>query len=335
MIKFGKQTYVVNNVFVGYSACVVGPKEHSGPLGEYFDKHYDDLYCNQKTWEKAEMKLLNDALQICLGKNYLTEEDVDGYIGGDLNNQIIIGNYVLRDYAIPYLGIFGACSTLIEGMIIGSNFIENNGCKNILFGSSSHNATSERQFRYPTEYGGQKPSSTTTTATASGVGLLTNKKTNIKVASYTIGKVVDPKISDSQDMGRIMAPAAFSTIHQHFLDMNTSPKDYDLIVTGDLSFYGREVVQKIFEKYDIDMYKNYNDGGLMLYDREKQNVFAGGSGCGCISAVTCGYLLSKLRDRTYKRIMIVGTGALLNPVIVAQNETIPAIAHLIVLEGCD
>lgn len=335
MEKIGRQTFKVEGVYLGESATVVGPKENEGPLKEYFDLHYDDLYCNQKTWEKAEMKLLTDAIEICLGKNFLTEEQVEAYVGGDLNNQIIIGNYVLRNYAIPYLGIFGACSTLIEGMIIAANLISSGGCSNVLFGSSSHNATSERQFRYPTEYGGQKPESATVTATASGVGLITSKKGKVKLSRYTIGKVIDPKISDSQDMGRIMAPAAFSTIRQHFLDTNTTPADYDLIVTGDLSFYGREVVRKIFEKYNIEMNDNYTDGGLMLYDREKQNVFAGGSGCGCISAVTCGYILENIRNGKLNKVMIVGTGALLNPVIVAQNETIPAIAHLVVLERCD
>ncbi|MDD4389012.1 MAG: stage V sporulation protein AD, partial [Bacilli bacterium] len=212
------------------------------------------------------------------------------------------------------------------GMINGGSF------NRVLAGTSSHNATSERQFRYPTEYGGQKPDTLTFTSTAAGVILLCDNATDLRLSGVTLGMVIDAKLNDPLDLGRAMAPAAFSTIEAHFRDFNTKPEDYDLIVTGDLSYYGKAMLIKLFKEINIDITDRYNDCGLLLYDRFQQEVFAGGSGCGCCAAVTYGYLLSKLRDKTYKKILVVATGALLNPVIVAQKETIPGIAHAAVIE---
>lgn len=334
-MKVGKQSVTIDNVYIGSSAVTVGPKEHLGPLGSYYDKGYDNLYCNNKTWEKAEMQLLTDSINMCLDKEKLNIEDIDYFVGGDLNNQIIIGNYVLRNYDIPYFGIFGACSTSVEGLVFGASLIESKMGKKVLVGSSSHNATSERQFRYPTEYGGQKPDTLTFTVTAGGVCLLTNQKTNLKITRATVGKVIDADLKDPQDMGRAMAPAAFSTIYSHFQDFQIGPEEYDLIVTGDLSYYGNDMLIKLFDEVKIDMRKNYNDCGLMIYDRKSQEVFAGGSGCGCCAAVSYGYIFSRLRDKALKKVLIVATGALLNPIILAQKESIPGIAHAIVVERID
>ncbi|MGB3997851.1 MAG: stage V sporulation protein AD [Bacilli bacterium] len=331
-MRLGKQSIAFDNVYVGEAAVAAGPKEKLGPLGAYFDRGYDDLYCGMKTWEKAEMRLLRDAVEQCLVKNNIGSGEVDCFIGGDLNNQIVIQSYVMREYDIPYLGVFGACSTSVEGIIIGAGMIAGGAFNRVLAGTSSHNATSERQFRYPTEYGGQKPDTLTFTATAAGVVLLKNSPTDIKLTGVTIGKVIDAKLKDPLDLGRAMAPAAFDTIDAHFKDFNTKPEDYDLIVTGDLSYYGKDMLVRMFGEVGIDISERYNDCGLMLYDREKQQVFAGGSGCGCCAAVTYGYLLAKLRDKTYKRILVVATGALLNPIIVAQKETIPGVAHAAVIE---
>lgn len=331
-MKVGKQSIALTNVFLGETGVVTGPKEKNGPLKRYFDKSYNDLYCNANTWEKAEMQLLTDAIEICLEKNKLQAKDIDCFVGGDLNNQIIIGNYVMRNYPLPYLGVFGACSTVNESIIVGSSLIEAKFGKKILVGTSSHNATSERQFRYPTEYGGQKPDSLTFTVTASGVGLLTDEMTDIKVSRLTVGKVIDANFKDPLDMGRAMAPAAFDTIYQHFQDFNIGPDEYDLIVTGDLSYFGRDMVVRLFKDINIDFSEKYRDCGLLIYNRDEQEVFAGGSGCGCCAAVTFSYLLSMLRDGYYKKILVVATGALLNSVITAQKETIPGIAHAVVLE---
>ncbi|MDD4000952.1 MAG: stage V sporulation protein AD [Bacilli bacterium] len=330
-MKIGKQSVVLDNVYLAATGVVTGPKEKNGPLHHYFDKAYDELYCNQKTWEQAEMQLLSDAIEICLQKNKLETSEIDYFVGGDLNNQLIIENYVLRDYDLPFIGVFGACSTLTASMIVGASLLESNFGKKVLFGTSSHNATLEKQFRYPTEYGGQKPESTTFTVTAAGVGLLEKQKTEIKVSACTIGKVIDANFTDAFDMGRAMAPAAFDTIYQHFQDFNLGPEAYDLIVTGDLSFYGKDMVIKLFKEIEIN-FDNYNDCGLLIYDRDNQEVFAGGSGCGCCAAVTLSYLLTKLKQKAYRKILVVATGALLNPIITAQKESIPGIAHAIVLE---
>jgi stage V sporulation protein AD len=334
-MKIGKQSVALNNVYIGQAGVSVGPKEFEGPLNKYFDRGYDDLYCNKDTWEQAEIELLTSSIDICLNKNKLDVSDIDCYIGGDLNNQIIAQSYTLRDYDLPFLGIFAACSTSTEGLIIGASLLEAKFGKNVLCGVSSHNATSERQFRYPTEYGGQKPDTLTFTVTGSGVALLTTSKTDLKITGLTIGKVIDAKMNDVLDLGRAMAAAAFDTIHTHFQDFSRTEKDYDLILTGDLSFFGHDMVKKLFKELKIDMTNNYSDCGLMIYDREKQEVFAGGSGTACSAVVAYSFLLEKLRDKTYKRVLLAATGALLNPVITAQKETIPGICHAVVIERSD
>lgn len=331
-MKVGKQSYKFNNVYVGESGVVVGPKEKAGPISDYFDFAYDDLYINNKTWDKAEIQLIKDSIRYCLSKNNLGIDEIDAYIGGDLNNQITTANYALRDYDVPFLGIFGACSTSMEGVLTAGLFLEAGYGKNILAGTSTHNSTSEKQYRYPTEYGGQKPVSVTSTVTGAGVCLVTTRPTNIKVIRGTIGKVIDAKFTDPFDLGRAMVPAAYSTIKQHFLDFKIEPKDYDLIVTGDLSFYGKDMLIKMFDEDNINMHDNYHDCGLIIYDRDNQDVYAGGSGCACCAAVTYGYLHKKLIDKTYKKILVVATGALHNPVILAQKESIPGVAYAIAFE---
>ena len=332
MAKVGKKSLTFDNVYLQESGVVVGPKEYEGPLKEDFDNHFDDLRCGQKSWELAEIVMYRNALNICLNKNNMEIKDIDCVVSGDLNNQIIIGNYVLRDYDVPYLGVFNACSSSVEGLIVASNLIQANGFKNIVVAISSHNATAERQYRYPTEYGGQKPETTTSTVTAAASTLVSDKPSLIKVTKATVGRVVDAKINDALDMGRAMAPAAYNTINQHFVDFDVDPSEYDLILTGDLSYYGSDMLIKIFQEYDVDITKNHNDGGLMIYDRDQQKVFSGGSGCGCLPAVMYSNVIKRMLNGELKKILCVGTGALLNPIILAQKETIPAIAHAVVLE---
>jgi len=331
-MKLGKQSISFDTIYLGQAGVAAGPKEKQGPLGSYFDQVYDDLYCGADTWEKAEMQLMRDAIDHCLLKNNIGSGEIDCFVGGDLNNQIIIGSYVMRDYDIPTLGIFGACSTSVEGLIVAAGMIAGGSFHRVIAGTSSHNATSERQFRYPTEYGGQKPDTLTFTSTVAGAVLLTDTPTDLRLSGVTVGKVTDAKLNDPLDLGRAMAPAALSTIAAHFSDFNTKPEDYDLIVTGDLSYFGKDMLVKLFKEINIDIADRYNDCGLLLYDRDKQEVFAGGSGCGCCAAVTYGHLLAKLRDKTYKKILVVATGALLNSIIVAQKETIPGIAHAAIIE---
>lgn len=332
MYKVGRNSVVFKNVYLISSGTVCGLTEHKGPLGQYIDKYYTDAYAGYDSWEKAEQTMLKDAIEIALLKEGITEEAIDLYIGGDLNNQLVCTNYVLRDYNIPYFGVFAACSTLTESMIIASMLINAGYGNYILCGASSHNATSERQFRYPTEYGGQKPTSITTTATGCGVGLISSIPSLIKVKCATIGKVVDGNITDAQDMGRAMAPAAAETLRNHLHDFAVSPDEYDLILTGDLSTYGSEAFKKMVQAYGIELGDNYNDTGKMLYDLEKQDVHAGGSGCGCVSLVTLGYVVKQMLENKLKKVLVIATGALMNPIIVAQGESIPGIAHAVVLE---
>lgn len=335
MAKVGKSSITFDHLYLHESSVVVGPKEYEGPLASQFDNHFDSMDCNQKSWEQAEIVMYRNAFHICLNKNNVNVGDVDCVVSGDLNNQIIIGNYVLRDYDVPYLGVFNACSSSVEGLIVAGGMIESQNFKRVVVAISSHNATAERQYRYPTEYGGQKPETLTSTVTAATATMVSSVPSKIKITKATVGRVVDAKTTDAMDMGRAMAPAAFNTIYQHFQDFKVDPSDYDLILTGDLSYYGSELLQKIFKEYHIDISKVHQDGGLLIYDREKQEVFSGGSGCGCLPSVLYTDVIRKLYQKEYKKILVVGTGALLNPIILAQKETIPSIAHAVVLERVD
>ena len=267
-----------NNVFIEDAYTVCGNYENDGPLSKYFDKkHKKDLYFGEKSWEKAEVHLLKEANENILKKNKLKEQDIDLLISGDLQNQIAASDYMARDFDIPFLGIFEACSTSSEGLIIGSNFIEGKLCKRILVSTSSHNMVSEKQFRNPTEYGTPKPKTATFTATGAVSILLTNKKNKIKIESSTIGKVVDMGTTDVNHMGAVMAPAAGDVIYNHLTDTKRDTSYYDLILTGDLGVYGKEILKDyMLTKYNIELGDNYNDCGTMLYDIKRQPVFAGG-----------------------------------------------------------
>lgn len=335
MGKVGKYSLEFENAFLTETTTVTGALEKQGPLGGYFDKSYQDLYCGEDSWEKAEMRLMADAIDLLLDKANLDIKDIDCILAGDLINQVVISNYVMRDLGAPYLGIYGACSTSVEGLLIGSAFIDGGFGSKIICTTSSHNATSERQFRNPTEYGGQKPPETTYTVTGAAAGLLTNIRSPIQVKRATIGRVYDPKIKNASDLGRSMAPSAAQTIIDHFEDFNIGPSEYDLIVTGDLSKYGSKVLREILELHNYDVSANYNDCGLMIFDINTQPVFAGGSGCGCCGIVSYSYIYHQLLTGAIKKALIVATGALLNPIVTAQKETIPGIAHAISLERID
>lgn len=332
MRKIGKNSIEFENVFLRATSTVAGPKESKGPLGKYFDVHFNDSHCGQENWEQAEIKMQQMAIDLVLEKAGLNMKNIDAMVGGDLNNQLAITNYALRAYDAPYLGVFAACSTCTESLIVASNLIDAGYGKNVVTITSSHNSTSERQFRYPTEYGGQKPNSMTSTTTGAGSCIVSSVPSSIKIIRATLGKIVDPELSDSQDMGRTMAPAAASTLITHLQDFNITTDEYDLILTGDLSKYGSDIFEKIVNNVGIMRTDNFNDAGLMLYDIEKQHVFAGGSGCGCVTLVTLSYVINALRIGIYHKVLIIATGALMNPIMVAQNETIPAIAHAIALE---
>ncbi len=327
-------TFKYNNVYINNTATVAGPYEKKGPLGSFFDKSYNDLYNGEKSWEQAEAKLLEESVDILLDKANKQKNNIDLLISGDLLNQITSSSYGLEKYNLPFLGIYGACSTSIEGMIIASNFIEAKQIDNCITSVSSHNMSSEKQFRNPTEYGAPKPSTATFTSTGGASALLSREKSNIRVESSTIGKIIDMGVKDPFNMGAVMAPAAADTIYRHLSDLKRNPDYYDLILTGDLGQYGKKILVDYMQgEYKMDIYKNYDDCGTMLYDLEEQKeVLAGGSGPVCSALVNYSYILKKMEEGKLKRVLLVATGALFSPTMVYQKQNILATAHAISLE---
>ena len=327
-------TFKYNNVYVQDTATVAGPYEKKGPLKKYFDKTFDDLYFKEKSWEKAEIKTVKESLKLLHKKVGLKRKDVDVILGGDLLNQISATTYGAYDFSKCFLGLYGACSTSVEGMILGSVLIDSKKVNNAIVTISSHNMAAEKQFRNPTEYGAPKPPTATFTATGSASILLTKEKTDVKIESSTIGQIIDFAQNNPNDMGKVMAPAAIDTIKRHLQDLNRKPDYYDLIVTGDLGVYGKEILKDyMLEEYDIDLKENYNDCGVMLYDLKKQEeCLAGGSGPVCSALVAFGYIYHEMKKKNLKKVLIVATGALFSPTMVYQKENIYSIANAISLE---
>lgn len=322
-------TFEYNNVYVKDTATIAGPYEAKGPLSSTFSKIYDNLYCGEKTWEKAETKCLRESVKMLLDK-----ESVDLIVAGDLLNQITSSCFGVEEYNIPFLGIYAACATITEGMIIASSMIDSNKIKKAIVSTSSHNMTAEKQFRNPTEYGAIKSKTSTFTATGAASILLTSEKTNIKITSSTIGKVVNYKQKDPLNMGAAMAPAAADTIYNHLKDMNRNVDYYDLILTGDLGTYGKKILEKVMlDKYNIDLKDIHNDCGILLYDLDRQKqVKAGGSGPVCSPLVVFGDIFNKMKNKQIKRILMVSTGALFSPTTLFQHEPILGIAHAVSME---
>lgn len=328
-------TYKYNNVYLDEVSTVVGPYEAKGPLGNKFDKSYKDLYNGEKTWEQAEAHLLEESIDILLNKSNTEISKIDLIISGDLLNQVTSSSYGVLKYNRPFLGIYSACASSVEGIIIGSSMIDSKKIKNCVVSTSSHNMSSEKQFRNPTEYGAPKPKTATFTSTGGASVLLTNKKTKIKVESSTIGTVVDMEQNDPLNMGAVMAGAAALTIYKHLTDLNRDPSYYDLILTGDLGMYGKEIlIDYMKSEYNIDISKNYNDTGTMLYDfKNQKEVNAGGSGPVCCPLVCYSSIIPMLKSKKINRVLIVATGALFSPTNVFQHKNINSISHAVVLEA--
>lgn len=301
-------------------------------MKDYFDKILSDMYYGEKTWEKAEQKILQETMGLALEKAGLQPPDIDFLLAGDLTNQIIAANFTARSLAIPFIGLYGACSTMYEGLALGSMLIDGGFARHVLVGACSHYATAERQFRFPTEQGVQRSMTAQWTVTGSGAIVLGKTGLGPKVTHATIGKVVDLGEGDPGDMGSAMAPAAADTIIQHLKDTGQTPEDYDLIITGDLGKYGRELVTKLAQQQAVNLTTNYKDCGVLIFN-DSQDTHAGGSGCACSATVTCGYLLNQMRGGKLRRLLGVGTGALLSPCSYQQGETIPGIGHAVVIQG--
>ncbi|WP_368504604.1 stage V sporulation protein AD [Alkalihalophilus sp. As8PL] len=331
-MRLGKQTWEFKQpVYIHSTGTAVGPLEGEGPLGTSFDKIFDNLYCDEENWELAERALMEEAVRLCLAKVNRKPSDVDIMLAGDLLNQIVTSNYAARQLGIPFLGMFSACATVMQSVAVASIFINGHYVENALVAVSSHHSTAERQFRYPTEFGGQKPETATYTVTGSGAVLLSNQPNAIRVTHATLGQVVDMGVANPLDMGSAMAPAAAKTLLTHFKETQREPSYYDLIVTGDLSRVGSSILRKLVEDEGIKLRNNYEDCGVMIYHQE-QPVFAGGSGAGCPAIVTFGYLMKEMERGIIKRLLVVATGALLSPLMMQQKETIPCIAHAVSFE---
>lgn len=310
-------------------ASVVGKKEGDGPFADEFDQIEDDTTFGEKTWEKAESRMQNDALNKALRKANITPGTVDIIFAGDLLNQCIGTSYGLREFGIPFAGLYGACSTMAESLAMAAVFVEG-GFANVTAAlTSSHFCSAERQYRLPLEYGGQRSPSAQWTVTGSGAVILGKEGDGPYVREVTFGRMVDLGIKDQSNMGAAMAPAAADTLKHYFDDTGDSPDRFDLIVTGDLGVVGSGLLRELLQKEGVTLGKNYNDCGLMIYDRDKQDVHAGGSGCGCAASVLCSYILNNMKSGQLHEVLFMATGALMSPVSVQQGQSIPSVAHAV------
>ena len=325
-IKFKNKPKIIGN----YS--IVGPKEGEGNFGSFFHHIMKSDKFNENTYEKAERKMVETALNGAIASANLTPKDIDLFLAGDLLNQIISSSYAARSFDIPYLGLFGACSTMAESLAVGACIIDGKFFNNVACATVSHFSTAERQFRFPLELGNQRPPTSQWTATASGCSILSLKGEGPYISMATFGKVTDWGINDVNNMGAAMAPAAMTTLVSHFKDTDTKPDDYDLILTGDLGKLGEEILIDLLEDKGYILGINYCDCGQMIY-RRKQAPLMGGSGCGCSASIFNSYVLEKLKKLEYKKILYVATGALLSTTSTQQGETIPGIAHAVVIEN--
>lgn len=328
--RLGASTIILQNPVSAntfYTAC--GKEEKKGPLGGMFDYSTEDDTFGEDTWEKAESALQKRILEGLMSKARKQPADIDYILAGDLQNQCAGSHYGLRDFGIPFFGLFGACSTMAESLILGSLLIDGGFAGRITALTSSHFCSAERQFRLPLEYGGQRPPTSQWTVTGGAAVLLEDCGGGPYITHVTPGRIVDMGIKDSNNMGAAMAPAAADTLITFFKDTGTYPADYDIIATGDLGFVGWEIAKTLLTAEGWLLGDNFNDCGMMIYDRKAQGVDSGGSGCGCSALVLAAQILKGLQSGTYKTALFIGTGALMNPTTVQQGESIPAIAHLV------
>ncbi|MBM7094737.1 MULTISPECIES: stage V sporulation protein AD [Alteribacter] len=327
-----KQTWVFDSpVYIESCASVSGPMEKSGPVGRFLDKSFEDLYCGESTWEKAERALMKEAVSLCLSKESIQKEEVGLFIAGDLLNQNVTSHYTAREYPWPYLGMFSACATSMEGIAIASMCVHSGMVQRSLTAVSSHYGAVERQFRLPLEHVKQRPKTAMRTVTGAGAAVISGKKSPIAVRSVTIGKVVDWGLRDPLDMGQAMAPAAFDTLKKHLNDTGKTEEDYDLIITGDLSMFGSRQFLELCEEDGLYITDRYLDGGNTVYGYHPEG-YAGGSGAGCSALVLYGYVFRRMRKEHWKKVLCIATGALFNPLTIRQKETIPCIAHAVEFE---
>ena len=331
--KIGSQTVKLDHppkIIAAYS--IVGPKEGEGPLSSYFDQILNDDTCGKDSFEQAESQMMFTAITEALKKAKLTENDIDYLFSGDLLNQIISSSFAAREFSIPFFGLYGACSTMSESLSLASIIMDGGFADHVVATTSSHFSSAERQFRFPLDYGSQRPQTSQWTVTGSGAVVLGHEGKHPMVTYVTTGKVKDFGQKDANNMGAAMAPAAVDTIVAHFKDTGRKPGDYDIIATGDLGKVGRELADELIKEYGYDITENHIDCGEIIFNNEKQNTQAGGSGCGCSAVVFTGYLYKKLMKKEIKKVLLVSTGALMSTTSSLQGETIPGIAHAVAIE---
>ena len=336
-LKRGKQTYLFQHPAAIQSFAAIGSKrEGEGPLGEFFDTIDPDSTFGQKSWERAESRLHHDTVELAVKKAGLSYADLDCLLAGDLLNQCIGATFGVRELGIPYLGIYGACSNMAEGLLL-SAFLAESGLRYLGVSTASHFCTAERQYRFPLEYGGQRTPTSQWTVTGGGAVVVagaaaqTPDQAGPWIQAAAIGTIEDKGIRDAANIGAAMAPAAAATNLGFLSDTGTTPEDYDLILTGDLGQVGSDLLYELATREGVDLRSRHTDCGLLIYDRDRQDVHAGGSGCGCCASVLCSYILPSLREGRVKRVLFAATGALLSPTSTQQGESIPSIAHAVCL----
>ncbi len=331
--RIGGQTIKFNNSIprIVSRAAIVGKKEGEGPLGQYFDKILEDNLWGEKSWEKAERRIFQETAELTLTKIGKKPQDIHCLLGGDLLNQIITANFAARALGIPFYGLYGACSTMTESMSLGAALVDGGYADNVLCVVSSHFCTAERQYRFPLEMGTQRTPTAQWTVTGAGALLISSSGKGPCITHATIGKVIDYGIKDANHMGAAMAPAAADTFKAYFKDTNEGPDDFDLIVSGDLGKYGRELTVDLLKREGYNIDDRFIDCGCEIFS-EEQDTHAGGSGCACSAVVLSGYILKKMEEGAYSRILMASTGALLSTTSSQQGESIPGVAHAIVIE---
>lgn len=331
--KIGNQTIRYDNVpCILSTAAIAGPMEGQGKLGKEFDRVLEDNINGEESWEKCESYMLGWAVKNAVGKMGIGLEAIDCILAGDLLSQLISSHFAMRDIGRPFLGLYGACSTFAESMLIGSALVDGGFAGTIAVGVSSHHDTAERQFRFPTELGVQRPPTTQWTVTGAGSAVIAASGEGPRITRGTIGKIVDLGIKDPNNMGVAMAPAAADTLYNHFVDTNRDPSYYDMIFTGDLGTIGKQLTIELLSDKSMDIRENYEDCGCMIY-YEDQDVHSGASGCASSALAFCSHIFKQLQQRKLNRILLVGTGCLHSPISYQQKESIPCIAHAVAIEN--
>lgn len=326
-IEFDEMPYVLEN------ASVVGQKESEGPLGAFFDRVITDPMAGMNTWEEAESQFQRILVETLLDKSGISKEEIRYIFSGDLLGQLIATSFGIQDFEIPLFGLYGACSTMGEAMSLGAVMVSAGYAENVIAMTSSHFASAEKQFRFPLEYGNQRPLSSTWTVTGAGGVIISSKKSGpCRIKGITTGKIVDYGIKDSFNMGAAMAPAASDVIYNHFMDFDIGPDYYDAIYTGDLGYVGQEILIELMNKKGFDISKIHRDCGIEIYDRETQGTNSGGSGCGCSATTLSAHIIREMQEGKLKKVLFVPTGALLSPISFNEGKSVPGIAHAVSLE---